>query len=182
MSRSKLETASWIAGIASAFIALYALLPNAARAPGESTNSASASRVVEHPASSQALLQGGAAPSAKLTETSSPFQFAIAAAKEIRGSTARDTELERLAREAVKRGEFLAAVEAASSILGSMRRDSVAGLIGCHSAWLGKYDIARQAIDVAASSSTKDGLRALISQTATVVPGSGSNEIPCAAP
>ena len=109
MTRSRLEQASWIAGIVSALAALYLLFFSSPEPPKGGT---ATSDNVGHATQKTAEIQATPSPS---TDTSG-LREAIAAAKDIRSLSTRDDEMSRLVRAALQRHEFAVAFEAAREI------------------------------------------------------------------
>ena len=176
MNRSKLEVASWIAGIVSALIAAYALLPN--RTVVVAPPQASQDLVSQAPEHSPSVVDSATLPR-QIVENKSSISDALVFAKKIVGTSTRDTELERLARLALSRREYHAAVEAVATILGTSRRDELLDLTHCYASYLGDVSSANAAVKLVLSTKTKTTMLLRSSKLAALESGEGRNEPEC---
>jgi hypothetical protein len=179
MNRSKLEIASWIAGILSALIAAYALVSS--RLPGELHT-----QVVLSPAqpAGPPSPESSATPATQaLSDNSeaSSIAEALASAKQIYATTTRDTELGRLARLAIARHEYPAALAATSAIYASTQRIELYDLIHCYSLNAGDKASASEAVKRAYSTSAKTAMLLRASSLVALKPEEGRNEVTCKA-
>jgi hypothetical protein len=179
MARPKLEVASWIAGITSALIAAYALFPS--RPSTEAAVPANTSQGTSPKESTSTVPSLDAQKPTAAQPQPSSIADALAAAKQIYGTTTRDNELERLARLAISRHEFGAAMEATRSIYGTTKRDALLDLTHCYAIHLGDRKSAGEAVEMVYSTTTKTAMLLRASKIAALKPGEGSNDAECKA-
>lgn len=173
MNRPRLEVASWIAGILSAVVAVFALLPS------PSAKRADPAPAPQNPVGQADVEVNRVAPTYDPITTKSELIEAIAIAKQINALTPRDAELTRLAKLAIKREEFSAAISAAEAIQAQSLKDDALLLASCYAIHLGKADEAKKAASLIGVISKRDSARVTISQVTSIKSGEGPNEPNC---
>ena len=163
MSHSKLEVASWIAGIASAIIALVTLLPT--------SKSSTETQPPPQKQSTPQLTQDTSSKSAstKLREDkNNGLVEALSAAKDITAISARDEQLYALTREGIRRREFQYALSAANGITSIATRDKALYALTCWTMNLQGNAEARKAASAITSIALRDeALRMVANNAAT---------------
>lgn len=179
MGRSKLEVASWVAGILSALLAAVAFLPKdePGRSPSSTEKHAPQARAVS--ASDAAALPAAStasAPAAPVTgENELQLREALAAVKEVRSYGAQDEELVNIARTAMNKGMLDLAVEASRGIRTTGTRDKVLAAISCQQVVSNQLAKARSTAALISGYDAKDQALRTIASYVTRYPDSEWN-------
>ena len=168
--RPLLEIASWIAGIISMAIAVYALFPSHSAKPQGSERVSSA---VTPPASAGAHQNRAEAP---LSPNDSSLAQAVESAMSISSWQSRDDALFDIARVAIEKKRFEQALAATKRINAWKRRDFLLEAISCYAAREGSLTVARDAAILLNDYRVKDSK---LAQIASVAVSAGTTTLEC---
>ncbi len=185
MQRSKLEIASWIAGIFSAVFAIYVYATSQLSAQQEQKSLAAALQTTpthfqntdgaEFPKESKSQLSEVIV----VERAKSQLSEAIAAAKAISSWQARDEALEKIAYVAIKQKEFEIAVDVAGAMTSLQLRDKVLGHASCYALSYRNIKIAQVAAGRIYDWRRRDDTLRMIASELTIKQGEGSNDGSC---